>query len=59
MLAFDYNDMPGLYNNLVVHNLSVSPEFKPVKKRIREFPRARKKFCFHLVDCPSQLKKPE
>lgn len=40
VFAYDYDEMPGLDKNLVVHNIGVSPEFNPVKQRSREFPRA-------------------
>ncbi|XP_026458925.1 uncharacterized protein LOC113359523 [Papaver somniferum] len=40
VFAYDYDEMPGLDSDLVVHNLGVSPEFKTVKQRSREFSRA-------------------
>jgi hypothetical protein len=34
--AWSYHDMPGLDPNLVVHHLTVDPEIKPVRKKIRK-----------------------
>ncbi|XP_026378721.1 uncharacterized protein LOC113273176 [Papaver somniferum] len=40
VFAFDYYERPGLDSELVAHTLGVSLEFKPVKQRSMEFPRA-------------------
>ena len=35
VFAWSYQDMPGLYTNIVVHKLPLRPECPPVKKKLR------------------------
>ncbi|XP_070014101.1 uncharacterized protein [Nicotiana sylvestris] len=37
IVAWSYDDVPGLSTNLVVHKLPIDPTFPPVKQKLRKF----------------------
>ena len=36
VFAWSYVDIPGLNNDIVMHEIPTNPEFKPIKQKLRK-----------------------